>query len=67
MQYKICTHKDHEGERLLPVSKFSFHPGMKDGYQSICRACNLRLMRRRKKMLKRKKMQENGELPVKDI
>ena len=54
---KKCTHKDHKGPNPLPIVEFSRHPHTMDGYQSICKACNLRLVKERQAE-KRKKREE---------
>ena len=52
-----CSHKGHEGDRLLPITFFSKHPGTSTGRQSVCRKCNSRLIIEKV----RKKTQENKE------
>lgn len=39
MSTKVCNHKDHQGERELPLSAFHVDKTTKDGYKSMCAAC----------------------------
>lgn len=62
MKEKSCSHKDHKGRRLLPVTQFSHHPQTRDGYQSICRACNLRLVIARERRIAAQRRKERNEV-----
>lgn len=66
MKTKSCSHKDHKGPRELPVTRFSLHPKTSDGYQSICKACNIRLITKRKRRIAAARARERGRDPKKD-
>ena len=40
--HKDCTHKDHVGDRLLPLSDFYRTKRIKSGYTSACKTCTKR-------------------------
>ena len=66
MRTKSCTHKSHGGKRELPITEFSRHPATKDGYQSICKKCNLKLANRRSRKLSLRKKKMKGKDSIKD-
>ena len=43
MKTKICVHKDHVGNRELPISEFRNHARSKDGKAAQCKDCADRL------------------------
>lgn len=49
MKKKVCNHRLHRGERLVPIDKFSRHPDTADGYQSTCKGCNAAMVYKRAK------------------
>jgi len=40
MTTKVCNHKDHQGERELPLSAFHVDKASKDGLKSMCAVCS---------------------------
>lgn len=43
---KQCTHKDHVGKRLLPLTEFYSNKRTKTGYNSECKRCTKQLHKR---------------------